>query len=217
MSAKPDWLEWYKGYDTSPDRRARLRFVQTYIHNALNAYSKEPINIISLCAGDGRDLIPVLNTHPRRAHVRGTLVEMNPTLVTRGRSAIEAAALLDQLSYLEADATLSSTYEHIAPADMVIVAGIFGNLLASQVPLLIQNLPALCNSDAFVIWTRHRRYNNGMEQIPIISKLLQDNQFEPIRFDTTSDTGYSVGMNRYVGSRKQLILEKKWFEFGTAT
>ncbi len=214
MRSNTDWLEWYKGYDVSADRQARLRFVQTHIGRCLDACEPGPIQVVSLCAGDGRDLIGMLPQHKRQQDVVAWLVEMNLELVARGRDAIENIGLDGRLRYVVGDATLSSTYLDIAPARVIVVAGVLGNLRQLEVPRLIGNLSALCTIGAFVVWTRHLQYNEGARQLPVIRQLLHDAAFEEVSLDTTSEAGYAVGTHRYLGSPRAIVAAQKWFEFG---
>ncbi|MDX6235764.1 MAG: hypothetical protein QOG10_579 [Kribbellaceae bacterium] len=63
-----DWLEWHARYDDqdSPLSR-RLQAVQRGIRGHLEARPDQPVRAISACAGQGRDLIEVLASHPARA------------------------------------------------------------------------------------------------------------------------------------------------------
>jgi hypothetical protein len=60
-----DWLEWHARYDDqdSPLSR-RLQAVQRGIRGHLEARPDQPVRAISACAGQGRDLIEVLASHP---------------------------------------------------------------------------------------------------------------------------------------------------------
>ena len=65
-----DWFTWHDAYDhpgTALSRR--LAAVQGQIRAASDAAKPGPLRAISLCAGQGRDLIGVLAGHPRRADV----------------------------------------------------------------------------------------------------------------------------------------------------
>ena len=71
-----DWLEWHGGYDRPESWLAlRLRVVQEWIGSALRDAPAGPLKVLSMCAGQGRDLLEVLADHPRRDDVRARLVE----------------------------------------------------------------------------------------------------------------------------------------------
>lgn len=74
-----DWQTWHDDYDRPDSRLAqRLRVVQDQIRRALDAAPPGPLKAISLCSGQGRDLLPLPKEHPRRDDVRGRLVELIP-------------------------------------------------------------------------------------------------------------------------------------------
>lgn len=128
-----DWQEWHDEYDR-PDSRLsqRLRVVQGRLRQALDAAAPGPVKVISLCAGQGRDLLPVLADHPRRGDVRARLVELDPGNTAAARSAAEAAGL-DQVDVVTGDATLTDQYHGMAPADIVMLCGIFGNIAEDDI------------------------------------------------------------------------------------
>ncbi|MBV8527692.1 MAG: SAM-dependent methyltransferase, partial [Candidatus Dormibacteraeota bacterium] len=78
MSTPGEWVTWHAGYDDpgSPQAR-RLATVQRLVAAALDAAPPGEIRVITMCAGNGRDLIGVLRTHPRARDVRARLVEID--------------------------------------------------------------------------------------------------------------------------------------------
>ncbi|MDX6264290.1 MAG: hypothetical protein QOH84_5978, partial [Kribbellaceae bacterium] len=89
-----DWLEWHQDYDDeSSELSGRLRSVQRAIRTHLDAHADGPIRVISACAGQGRDLIEVLATHPARDRVSARLVELDPRLAETARAAAAARGL----------------------------------------------------------------------------------------------------------------------------
>src|SRR5262245_23297137 len=61
----PDWHEWHRAYD-APDSplSQRLAVVQQYIRMVLDNAPPGPVRVVSMCAGEGRDLLGVLAEHP---------------------------------------------------------------------------------------------------------------------------------------------------------
>jgi hypothetical protein len=56
-----DWLAWHEGYDDPSSSLARrLEVVRRRLGAVLDAAAGERRQLLSLCAGDGRDVIPVL-------------------------------------------------------------------------------------------------------------------------------------------------------------
>ena len=77
--ADRDWYEWHLQYEDPDSHLApRLATVQSRIRAALDEAPPGPLRTSSVVAGQGRDLIPVLATHPRGAEVTARLVELDP-------------------------------------------------------------------------------------------------------------------------------------------
>ena len=89
-----DWGAWHDAYDDPGSSLAqRLAVVQARIAAALDVAPPGPLRAVSMCAGQGRDLIPVLASHPRGRDVTARLVELDPALAaTARRAAAEASA-----------------------------------------------------------------------------------------------------------------------------
>ncbi|HLO28135.1 MAG TPA: hypothetical protein VK249_03300, partial [Anaerolineales bacterium] len=61
-----DWIQWHENYN-NPDstQSQRLAVVRKRIAEALDRCPPGEIRIASMCAGDGRDLLEVLQSHLR--------------------------------------------------------------------------------------------------------------------------------------------------------
>jgi hypothetical protein len=82
-----DWQAWHGAYDDPESALSqRLVIAQHEIHAAMDNLPDRSWQVISLCAGDGRDLLEALSTHPRRADVHGLLVELDPDIAESARS-----------------------------------------------------------------------------------------------------------------------------------
>src|SRR5580700_8396928 len=114
-----DWNEWFRSYYVSPSLQARLRIVREQIRAALNELPSGPIRIISVCAGDGRDLIGAIAGHQRQGDVAAWLLDTHQGSLDRGRTAAQRAGLGRQLSFLAADAGLAGSYAGLAPSDLL--------------------------------------------------------------------------------------------------
>ncbi len=152
-----DWVAWHEPYDDpSSVLSARLRLVQARLADALDHAPAGPVRLLSLCAGQGRDVIGVLPTHPRRDDMSAVLIEADPeNAETARRNA--AAAGLAQVEVRQADASRPSGYTDVPPADVLLLCGIFGNVSDADIQRTVAAAPALCAPGATVIWTRHRR------------------------------------------------------------
>ena len=123
-----DWRSWHDKYDTPDGRMARrLRLVQQQIWTALDNAPPGPLWVISLCAGQGRDLLGVLPDHKRRNDVRALLVELDETNTARAKDAARASGL-DHVEILTAAAALTDHYRGMTPADLVLICGVFGSV-----------------------------------------------------------------------------------------
>ena len=72
-----DWRAWHAKYDVpGSELSRRLAAVQEQVRAALDRAPAGPVPVVSLCAGQGRDLLEVIEDHPRGADVRARLVEV---------------------------------------------------------------------------------------------------------------------------------------------
>jgi hypothetical protein len=150
--AMGEWVEWHAGYAPGTPLARRLALVQDRIRTALDDRPRGPIRIISMCAGDGRDILGVLTDHSRRSDASARLVELDPELASRARErAAEVSAMVDVVT---GDASITSAYAGAVPADIVLVCGVFGNVSDEDVHRTVTYLPSLCAPNATVIWTR---------------------------------------------------------------
>jgi len=207
-----DWFEWHDLYKTEPKLQQRLEIVREYISYSLDASPPGRIRVVSLCAGDGRDLLGTLANHPRAQDVYARLVELNPNLVEHGKATIESLGLAKQIEFINGDATISANYVGAVPADIVIVCGVFGNLAdEAELKRLLDNLSFLSKQGAFVIWTRG--HSNGISYSDNVRKVLQASQFEEVQFKLTATGDMGVGINRYLGENLPAPKEQQLFVF----
>jgi hypothetical protein len=185
------WQEWHRAYDDTDSPLARrLAIVQRCIADALDATPPGRVRVISMCAGEGRDLLGVLARHPRANDVSGRLVELDPELAARARSAAP-----EPVEVRCADAATTSAYEGAVPADLVLVCGVFGNVSADDIARTIRMLPSLCAPGATVIWTRHRR---SPDRTVLARETFAAAGFEMVSFDAPDGFLFGVGVNRLV-------------------
>src|SRR5262249_33753032 len=129
------------------DRKSQLLAVRAQIAAAAAKAPGTSVHLVSLCAGDGRDVIGTFAAADARQDMHATLIEAHPALVTRGQAAVEQLGLTRRITFRCADATHSSTYVDLRPAQILVLSGIFGNLTARDVQRLIAVLPSLCARD----------------------------------------------------------------------
>ena len=123
-----DWVAWHEAYDDprSP-LSTRLRAVCGRLSDALDAAPPGPVRLLSLCAGQGRDVLGVLPGHPRTPQVSAVLVEYNPRNAALARRGAEQAGL-PQVEVRQADAAQVANYADALPANVLLLCGIFGNV-----------------------------------------------------------------------------------------
>ena len=210
MRAKGEWLEWHRGYDDpgSPQAR-RLATVQRLVGSALERAAAGEIRVISMCAGDGRDLLGALRAHPRRSDVRARLVDIDATLVQRGRDAARAAGL-SGVSFALDDASITIAYLGAVPADVVLVCGVFGNVTDDDVHNTVAHLPQLCAAGATVVWTRGRF---EPDLTPSIRRWFSDAGFAELEFVSLEGTTAAAGAHRLTVSPSAFVAGRRLFTF----
>ncbi|WP_433648981.1 SAM-dependent methyltransferase [Micromonospora zamorensis] len=201
MTAQTHWQAWHEPYadEHSPLSR-RLRLVQQHIASWLDQRFDERLTAISVCAGQGQDLIGVLASRADAQRVRGTLLEFDSGNVTAAQAAANQAGI-SGIVIRQADAGQLSAYAGIVPADLVLMAGVFGNISDADVERTVAALPRLCAEGATVIWTRTRR---DPDLTPSVREWLRDAGFVEQAFHAPDDVQFSVGVHRFEGSPQPL-------------
>jgi hypothetical protein len=193
MTDSVDWLAWHADYqDESSPLSRRLRTVQGHIAGWLDERPDNTVTVLSACAGQGHDLIGVLDQRADADRVHATLIESDPRNVRAARAAATAARLAN-LEVRQADAGDLTSYHGAAPADLVLMAGVFGNISDLHVQRTITALPHLCRPGATLIWTRSRR---TPDLTGTIRAWLTNVGFTEHAFDAPDDVLFSVGVHR---------------------
>jgi hypothetical protein len=204
-----DWYDWHDEYDTPGSGLARrLAVVQRQIGRALDGAAPGPLRALSMCAGQGRDLIGALAGHPRRRDVTARLVELDPRNAAFAARAAEAAGL-HRVEVRVGDAALVDQYADLAPADLVLVCGVLGNISDADVEATIGHLGELCATGGTVIWTRHRE---PPDLVPHICRWFATQGFQ-LRWLSDPDAGFGVGVHRFAGHPRSLIPGARMFSF----
>ncbi len=204
-----DWRAWHDEYDRPDSWMARrLRVVRERIGVALDGSAPGPLRVVSLCAGQGRDLLGVLADHPRRDDVRARLVELDPENTAVAREEARAAGLRG-VEVVTADAALTDHYVDLVPADLVLMCGIFGNVSDDDIHRTIGFCAQLCATGGTVVWTRHR---DAPDRVPLICEWFEQNGFTR-EWLSTPDTEYGVGVHRHTGQPRPLRRGETMFTF----
>jgi hypothetical protein len=204
-----DWIEWHRRYDDpNSSLSQRLTAVAGMIRGALDAARPGPIHVLSLCAGDGRDLVLGAAGHARAADLDGRLVERDPDLAEKAASNI--AGLSSGSSVLCADAAETARYVDALPVDLLLLCGIFGNVSDDDIERTIAAVPAMCSAGATVIWTRHRR---PPDITPTIRELFDDAGCRSLGVVSPGEGGFAVGGERVGRTTAPGPLPERLFTF----
>jgi hypothetical protein len=191
-----DWVLWHQAYeDPASSLSRRLAVVRKRLSEVLDAPGDRPTKLLSLCAGDGRDVIPVLAGPPVHIEVDALLVEWDQRLVGRAVVAAEEAELVG-VTIRYADAGYPASFADFLPVDVLMLCGIFGNIEHSAVRTVIQDVRPYLRDDGTVIWTRG---GSIPDRRPEVRKWFSDNGFAERSFDQESE-GFGVGVHQLVAS-----------------
>jgi hypothetical protein len=201
-----DWRAWHSEYDDPDSRLARrLAVVQGFVRDALDRHPPGPIRAISICAGEGRDLLAVLADNSRAGDVTARLVELDPELAAR--AARRAPPGVDVVC---GDASTTTTYAGAVPADLVLACGIFGNISDDDIHNTVRLLPTLCAPDATVIWTRHRRAPDLTWEI---REWFAAAGFDEVAFAGSDEFLFGVGAHRLTATPAPFVPDVRLFTF----
>ena len=204
-----DWHAWYGGYD-DPDSSLSRRL--TVVRGQLAALldGEGPVRLLSLCSGDGRDTIPVLEAANRS--VSAVLVELDPAL------AAVAAAGPVPVEVRTTDAGTTDCAVGAVPADVVMACGIFGNVTDEDVARTVTTLPSLLAPGGHVIWTRGRStphdpstYDGDPSEL--VRSVFAEAGFEEVAFVRPNDASFRVGVHRWPGPAVPFRAGVRMFSF----
>ncbi|MBV9101380.1 MAG: class I SAM-dependent methyltransferase family protein [Candidatus Dormibacteraeota bacterium] len=184
-----DWLAWHEQYASGSALNQRLELVRRFIRAALDAQPPGEIRVLSMCAGDGRDILGVLDGHPRATDVRARLVEMEPVLAGRAREAVSRLGL-SAIDVVTGDAGSTDAYAGIAPVNIALVCGVFGNITDDDIRATIEHLPELCAAGAHAVWTRG---TFEPDLTPQIRRWFEESSFRNLAFEGVPGTTMAAG------------------------
>lgn len=205
-----DYVRWHDEYDDPASAlSARLRQVQRVIEDW---FDRTPgrVRILSSCAGQGHDLLGVLERRPAdRDRVTGTLLELDPTNADVARRWIDDLGV--DLQVVAADAGVTDAYTGHVPADLVLLSGIMGNITGTDIERLVHVSRQFCAPGATVVWTRG---DHSPDLGPDIRRWCADAGFAEVSHDDGIEgTGMRVGVNRLVTDPEPLRPGQQIFTF----
>ncbi len=210
MPEPVDWSAWHEPYaDPGSPLARRLAIVQGHIRSSLDASPDRALRILSVCAGDGRDLLGVLAGRADAARVRATLIELDPRNVERARADL-AEGILAEVAIRQEDAGMTDAFVGAVPADLVLLCGIFGNVGDDDARRTIAATPELCARAAVVIWTKSRR---EPDLTPSIRRRFGEAGFRELALDAPEGTLVAVGVHRFDGDPMPLRPGRRLFSF----
>jgi hypothetical protein len=205
-----DWLVWYEGYETYGSELAqRLAVVRQLLDETVASVDQTSLRVLSICAGDGRDVLPVLARWRERKEIHGWLIELEPELAKRARLYARAQEL-GHVDVVCADAASPVNLLGAIPADLILLCGVFGNVSDGDVRQLVESLPSMCASAANVVWTRHRRHP---DLTPTIREWFATVGFAERAFRSPGTARFSVARHQMVVPPRRQPLRDPLFTF----
>ena len=204
MRPARDWHQWHREYDDPTSSLShRLNVVREQLDQVLSRLEVRGnggrTQLVSLCAGDGRDTLPVLASRADQ-HVHALLVELDDTLAGTARKSARGLGLED-LVVRAADAGSTESFADYCPADVFMLCGVFGNISDAGIERTVGHLPALLAPGASVIWTRGRRADRrdpsaaGADPSEWVRELFASAGFDETAFVRPSDMRFRVGVH----------------------
>lgn len=188
-----DWASWHGAYDDPASSLSRrLHVVRARLGECLDSVRPHVPRLLTLCAGDARDVLPVLAARPDGEQVVAVLIEKNEELAERARAAA-AAAGLSRVQVRCTDAGDPSLFRDVVPVDVLMMCGVLGNVEPASVGRIVQRVPAMVVTGGYVIWTRG---GGGPEdRRPEVRRWFTDAGMPEVSFDGPPEL-YGVGVNQ---------------------
>jgi hypothetical protein len=203
-----DWAAWHTPYDDPQSPLAqRLQEVRRQVSAGLDRAPAGPVRLLSLCAGRGLDILPLLATHPRGHDVRGRLVELDPT-----NAAVARDHAPPGIEVVQRDAGTTDACTGAAPADLLLLCGIFGNINDDDVRRTALAVPQLCAPGATVVWTRS---THAPDLTPRVRAWFTEAGVVETAFVVERPDGWSVGAGTFAGQPQPLCTGVRLFSFTT--
>lgn len=191
-----DWLAWHEAYDDpSTSLTRRLGVVQRRLGAVLDLIDGR-IKLLSLCAGDGRDAIPVLAARAASLSVSALLVERDEVLSQRAKDEASRAGL-GSVEVRCADAGDPDSFSDGLPVDVLMLCGIFGNIEHDLVKDVIDVVPGLLAADGYVVWTRG---GSDPDRRPEVRSWFRARGLAELSFDGAPEK-FGVGVNQLASCR----------------
>ncbi len=210
MAETRDYQDWHQRYDDPNSSLSwRLQRVRRYVDDALNRLPAG-VRLLSVCSGDGRDVLGVLAERGDADRVSAVLLELHPGLAQQARDAA-AVAGLSQVEVRTVNASCVDAYREAVPADVVLLVGVFGNIADADVWRLIAFAPQLCRPRATLVWSRGRKFSRELPGVTAgdlndeVRARFSAAGFEEVEYETHEGGGRpALGLLRYAGPPVEL-------------
>lgn len=198
-----DWHEWHRVYDDSASPLAhRLAEVRRQVRQVLIGHcpSGRPVQVLSLCAGEGRDLLPELAVSSCSGSA--VQVEIDPRIAERARQAAPPEDTGWVVDVRTADAGEVASWSDVVPVDLLLLCGFFGQLIDDDVTRIVAAVPALLRPGGTVIWTRvdssgpYDPTEATGDPADWVRGLFHDAGLHEVAFVRPNDKKYRVGVHR---------------------
>jgi hypothetical protein len=201
-----DWASWHDPYDDPRSPLShRLRAVREQIALALDRSSPGRIRLLSLCAGRGLDVLPLLPLHPRGSDVVGRLVELDERNCAAARELAPP-----RIEVVQGDAGTTNACAGAVPADLLLLCGIFGNVSDEHVRRTVEAAPSLCAPGATALWTRS---THDPDLTPSVRQWWAQAGFTETAFVTGGAESWSVGAAVLSGEPRPFLPGQSLFTF----
>jgi hypothetical protein len=209
-----NWSTWHNEYENEDSElNARKRAVQAHVSALAAECPPGPVTIVSICGGQGREVIGALAKHARRADVRGRIVELDEENAAFARASAKQAGL-SNLEVLTGDASLAASYDGLPPADVVVISGVFGHLSNVDRVNLISFVRQIVRNGANVVYTFFRW---DEDQVQKLRGYFHEQLFEETSFETLGGKfKFIIGRARYSASPLPFAPGAKIFQFGSS-
>ena len=203
-----DWHAWHEEYADPDSSLSRRLMVVRRLLSGLVRQLGPAQRVLSLCAGDGRDIIPVVAERTEEQRPELVLVELDPGLAAGAQKRAAEAAI--SATVVVGDAGLSTTWRKHLPADLLMLCGIFGNVPDADIRRTILAAPAMLTPSGTAIWTRGAFRERDLR--PQVREWFFDAGFDEVAFEAEPG-GYGVGVNQATGAVEIEPLPPRLFAF----
>jgi hypothetical protein len=205
------WYQWHAPYDALDTAQTeRLGVVQEALLAYFDQARSGELRAVSVCAGQSRDLLPVLISHPRGADVAATMLELDELNASFLHGAL-GSTRLSKVEVVVGDAGLSDAFLGLVPADLLVMCGVFANIELGDAERTVDALPSLCAEGGTVVWST---YGASYADLDAVLARFESGPFERVSLVRTEE--YAVAAHRFTGTPVPLTPSERLFRFRTA-